>query len=153
MLEVEPVPDEAAADLYRALYAGLPGPVPDLVREASGPAPTEVVAAREAGELVGWAELFPAPGEPGAAVLQWLLSDRERQRITSGFTTAHPASPAEIDVLCALASAAADRARAAGHTDLRWWPAEPGFAEGIAAALGAEPVVDAEGWRSYRLRL
>ncbi|MER5946598.1 hypothetical protein ABT127_11090 [Streptomyces sp. NPDC001904] len=153
MLEWESVSDAVEGDLYRELYEGLPGPIPDLGREGSRPTPVGVVAAREAGKLMGWAEVYASETKGGAAVLQWLLIERERRRISSGFNTEHPGSPAEIELLSALASQAADRAREAGCTTLRWWPAEPGFAEGVAASLGAEQVVDAEGWRSYRLHL
>ncbi|WP_329119261.1 hypothetical protein [Streptomyces sp. NBC_01465] len=152
MLVLENVSEEAENDLYRELYAGLPVPMPDLDGEPWRP-PYGTVAGRENGALAGWTVFFAEEPGSSTSVLQWLLLDRERQRITDGHNTTHPGTPAEIEILSALAAESAVLARKAGYAQLRWGQAEPGFAEGIATALGAQPFNDDEGYRFYRLYL
>lgn len=154
MLIVERVTEGPGEDaLYRELFAGLSTPMPALDR-TPWPPPAGIVAGREGdGSLVGWAVCFAWAGEEGAAAFQWIVTERERQRITAGHNTTHDASLEEVTAVAALAAAAADLAREAGYSCLRWLPAEPGIAEGVAEALRARPVDDAEGFRSWRLSL
>ncbi|MEV0090007.1 hypothetical protein [Streptomyces sp. NPDC050738] len=154
MLALEQVTAESEDALYRELYAGLPVPMPELGGDGEHwRPPYGIVAGRRDGALVGWVVYFAEEAGGGTAALQWLMTERERERITGGRNTQHPGTPAEIEALTALAAEAADRAREAGYAQLRWNPAEPGFAEGIAAGLGAQPYDDPEGRRFYRLHL
>ena len=147
---LEPGPGEDV--LYRELLSGLPVPVPST-EAGHWPGVAGIVAAREDGRLLAWVVFFADAREEGTAALQWITVERERERIATGFNTEHPGTPAEIGTLAALATEAAASARAVGYTRLRWLPAEPDLAEGVAARLGARTVVDPEGFRSYVLPL
>jgi GNAT superfamily N-acetyltransferase len=139
--------------LYGELYQGLRTPMPDT-DTVRWPAPSGVVAAREGGDtLVGWAVFFAHGKQDGEAAFQWVMVDRERQRIEAGHNTEHPGTPEEVAALAALASAAAERAREAGYISLRWQPAEPGLAERLAEVLHARTVEDDKGFRFHRLAL
>ncbi|MHA6761800.1 hypothetical protein [Streptacidiphilus sp. PAMC 29251] len=166
VIKLERVADWAAErSLYQDLYRGLPVPMPELTR-STWPPPAGVVAARRDGQLLGWAVFFAdadadadadayadANAERGGpdhgAVLQWILVARERQRITSGWNTEHGVTADESELLAALAAAAAEGARAAGYRALRWWEAEPGFAQSLAERTGAQRAEGADG--PYRL--
>lgn len=153
MLVVEEVAqgaDEAA--LYQELYAGLATPMPEL-DESNWPAPAGIVCAREGGALRGWAVFFAYGREPHAAAFQWIMVERERERISTGFNTVHPGTETEVAELGALAVEAAGLAAEAGYTQLVRLPAEPDFAEGIARLLGARVIDGETEFPSYRLPL
>ena len=159
MLRIEHLTPGPGEDvLYRELLADLPVPVPS-VEAGHWPGVAGILAAREDGALLAWVVFFADgrhgrdQGDERAAVLQWITVERERERIASGYNTEHPGTPTEIETLAALATEAAASAKAAGYAQLRWHPAEPDLAEGIASLLGARTVVDAEGFRSYALTL
>ncbi|MFC1436121.1 hypothetical protein ACEZDB_36350 [Streptacidiphilus sp. N1-3] len=154
---VEPGPDEEA--LYRELFAPLARPMPVSVSEPpseGGPghwtAPAGVLAAREDGALLAWVVYFAQELGSARAVLQWVTVERERQRITTGYNTEHPGTAAEVDTLAALATEAARAAAAAGYTRLRWQPAEPDLAEGLARRLRARTEHE-DGFTFYELPL
>lgn len=160
MLHIESIrPGPAEEALYRELFAPLCTPLSTPVPPTGGDPshspwtePSGVLAARDNGDLLAWVVYFALePGSPWA-VVQWIAIERERQRISTGLNTEHPATPTEIDTLTALTTAAAGAARAAGYTQLRWQPAEPGFAEGIAERLHAHPVHE-DGCTFYHLPL
>ncbi|WP_438484756.1 hypothetical protein [Streptomyces sp. S186] len=151
MLVVQEVPLGAGeVALYRELYAPTSVPVPELGEEP-WPAPAGVLAGRRGGELVGWVVFFAGNNDKSQATLQWIMVRQERERITTGYHTTTAASTADVDDLTALASAAARQAQRAGYTHLKWGPAEPGLAEGIATRLNARTVTDEDGFLSYQL--
>ncbi|MYW69698.1 hypothetical protein GTY65_37390 [Streptomyces sp. SID8379] len=152
-MQLEQVDDAAKEErLYRQLYAGLPVAMPDPSR-VTWPAPSATVAAREDDALLGWVVFFAHPNERSAAILQWIVVERERERIAQGHNTEQPVTEAELRTLEPLVREAAEQARAAGYSQLEWFPAEPGFAEGLADLLEAQALDDDEGWRHYRLGL
>ncbi|WP_274912109.1 hypothetical protein [Streptomyces sp. WZ-12] len=155
MLVVEEIALGAGeAALYRELYAPTSVPVPELSTEP-WPAPAGVLAGRRDGQLVGWVVFFAGSAngnkDEGRAVLQWIMAKQERERITTGYITASPASAADVDDLTTLADAGARQARQAGYTSMEWGPAEPGLAEGLATRLSARTAEDEDGFHSYRL--
>jgi len=146
VIELEQVAGcDAERSLYEALYARLP--IPELSRR-EWPPPAGIVAGRRDGELMGWVVFLADVERDGEAVLQWILVDREQQRIALGRNTEHRVTDDEAEVLVALVGAAAEAARRAGYGAVRWWNAEPGFAETLAERTGAQR---ADG--AYRLTL
>ncbi|WP_428957333.1 hypothetical protein [Streptomyces sp. cg35] len=117
------------------------------------PAPTGTIAAREGESLLAWVVFFAHPNEQGVAILQWIMVERERERIAQGHNTEHPGTRAELQMLEPLAREAAKQAHEAGYTQLEWFPAEPGFAEDLASLLQAQALDDDDGYRYYRLDL
>nr|WP_239091763.1 hypothetical protein [Streptomyces sp. SID14478] len=134
------------------MYAGLPVPIPDLTK-VSWPEPAGTISGSEGDALVGWVVFFAHPSEQGAAILQWIMVERERERIAKVHNTEPPGTRSELETLVPLVQEAADQARAAGYSRLEWFPAEPGFAEGLCTLLEAEALDDEEGDRFYRLSL
>lgn len=148
---VRPGPDEDV--LYQELFAGLPVPMPPPGDNPSRwNEPAGVLAARDNGALRAWAVYFAEQPSSPRAVLQWIVVERERQRITAGYNTEHPGTAEEIGTLAALAAEAARQARAIGYSHLRRQPAEPDSAEGIARHLNARTVHE-DGFRFYDLPL
>lgn len=130
---------DADVRLYEELYAGTPVPVPDLSREDDGRPAAVVVARHTDGRLLGWAEVWEHDDAEGAVPhVQWLLVDRERERITTGRTARRPGSAEELETVACLLRRAATGAAAAGRTVLEWDGPGDGLDERVAAELGAE---------------
>ncbi|KNB50613.1 hypothetical protein [Streptomyces caatingaensis] len=125
--------------LYEELFAGTAVPVPDLSGPAAGRPAATVVARHTDGRLLGWAEVWEEDDGTGVPpFVQWLLVDRERERITTGRHTGRPGTDEELETAVRLLRRAATGAAAAGRTALEWNGAGDGLDERVAAELGAE---------------
>ena len=127
-------PEEEA--LYVQLYAGLPVPMPELTPSAWRK-PCGIVAGFEDEALAGFVVFFAAEDKAGTAVAQWLLTDRERERLVTGVNTTHPGTSAEVEALAVLVGAAAEDARAAGYREIQWPDAEADLAARLAERMQA----------------
>ncbi|WP_067540577.1 hypothetical protein [Nocardia crassostreae] len=125
----------ATIPLIEEMYEAARTPIPELRSHAPE---LGTVAARRAGQLVGWATVYPAT--PGPAIVQHLYLPREIHRLTQGFYDDEPPTAEERELVVALYRRAAEHARAAGLRALEWGDADQGPGHDATMTLGARAV-------------
>ena len=129
--EWNPDPDADLA-LAAEVYVGAGQPEPEKIEHPGQPDPIGTVSARRDGDLLAWATGYPV--DDGAWV-ETLLASRLTRRLQAEAYDDLPPDAYEVAAYEAMFRLAAEKAREAGYSVLRWAGQDTGPAGVAAKAL------------------